>query len=505
MKLPSYPTPPACSSPNIPSDFDAKAGLSVIDPTKGRFSYAHSGVVLPRKLGQGMSLRDDLKFHSYGWNLGVRPEPHASIPPTVRRCLTFYDVSVYSQRYFEVVDPVYHFVDRTLFHDRCAKYWLAENGEPDDIEALVAGVVALGSFFSAQPLSCEAQLVEHAKQILDIGSAYAPARLSLDQAAAWVLRTLYLRLITRPHLSWYASCSAVHVVEAMGLHVDLKAVDLAVDESSALTADSIVSRRSIYECAAFLNAIISAEYGRSRIPLLGLTPAGDGDENAKSITPLMTLTRLLVLIETDPDPVKRWNALSSICALPDEPPIFVLLRTDVALHLYRTQVNARHEKLAGLERQAMISIIKMSLKAARHVLSSKQPWWNLISTPFQATMILMAMDSNETLDMIPECMSVLTDIYLTFSTPPVLEVIRTAKRLIECLKQRKLDQAEFLREAAEISGIVENPSTESQGSLTTDHDSLIFDGLLGADANFNFMFEGDCWKNSSLQSMSDFS
>jgi hypothetical protein len=290
----------------------------------------------------------------------------------------------------------------------------------------------------------------------------------------------------------------------MGLHVDLEGVDLAGDDSTALTADFISSRRCIFECATFLNAIISAEYGRSRIPLPGPELSSESDDEINSSTTLGKLTKILILIEMDPAPGKRRDILSSICGLPDEPPIFVLLKTDVAIHMYRKQVNVKHENPSSLEIQAMLSIINAALSAVRHLLSSKQPWWNLISTPFQSAMILMAMDSNGSLDLLSECMSVLTAIYETFKTHSVLEVIQTAKCLTEGLERRKLQQAGFLRKAAELSSVLRDSSTTTQGPLIADQAQIIFDGWMGGETDWNFMFEGDALGNSSLGIMSNF-
>ena len=452
-----------------------------------------------------MDLQDDLKFHSYGWNLSIRPEPQTSVAPTVRRYLTFQDLSLYGQIYFDIVDPVYHFVDRARFSDRCAKYWLAENVELDDIEALIAGVVALGSFFAVERSPAESQLVEHAKEVLDIGCAYAPARLSMDQAAGWVLRTLYLRLTSRPHLSWYASCATVHVVEAMGLHVDLEAVDLAGDDSTTFATDFITSRRLIFECATFLNAMISAEYGRSRVHLPGLELAGENDNNNINLhTALGRLTKLLILIETDLLPGMRKDILSSICDLPDEPPLFVLLKADVAIHMYRKQINTKHEKPSSFQIQAMLSIVKPALSAARHLLSSRQAWWNLLSTPFQSLMILMAIDSNGSLDLVSECMTILTAVYEAFKTHSVLEVIQTANCLTEALERRKLQQAGFLRRAVEQGSALRDSSTTNQGPLIADQAQILIDNWMGGETDWNFMFEGDALGNSFLGNKSNF-
>ena len=71
------------------------------------------------------------------------------------------------------------------------------------MEALICVVVALGSFISSPllPLLAEAQVVEHRRLLLDLTTAHAPAWLSVRHVQAWLLRAIYLRSTTRPHLS----------------------------------------------------------------------------------------------------------------------------------------------------------------------------------------------------------------------------------------------------------------------------------------------------------------
>jgi hypothetical protein len=66
-------------------------------------------------------------------------------------------------------------------------------------------------------------------------------------------------------------------------------------------------------------------------------------------------------------------------------------------------------------------------------------------------MILMAIGSGDSLEMVSDCMSVLTAIYETFKAPSVLEVIQTARCLVEGIERQKLHQAGIMRKATELS------------------------------------------------------
>lgn len=443
------------ASPSSPADShdgdenpveSSKTHLAVVDYTKGRFSSAHSGLVLPRKLGQQIGLHKDLRLHSYGWNLGTGLEARSTIIPAVRQLLTLEETFFYGRISLNVVGLIFPTLpDHARFFARCTKYWSTDTAQSDDFEAVISCVVAIGSFFATTAAPVELQLMDHAKQILDRGSSYAPGLLSLDQAAAWLLRTIYLRLTTRPHLSWFASCATVHIIEAMGLHLDLKTVDLAAQNPEFVTTELLAIRRNLFECAMFMNALISADYGRSKVTLHSHHQEGDIGEPTRK---LHHLTKLLSQIDTDLEPSQRLGILRSIHKLPNEPSIYALLKTDVAIHMYRKHIIVRQVKATERETTAMLQIMKAALSELQSFLPSKNPWWNVLSTPFQILLVLLAMDSDDSLSLVAEAMYVLRAVHDTFPTPLAAEVLETASILSCALQEKKYKQANFLSVAA---------------------------------------------------------
>lgn len=421
-----------------------------------------------------------------GRNVNTRLEPTAFIAPAVCRLLTFRDLSFYSHIFFELVDPIYRFIDQQKFLDQCAQYWTAEKDLLQDIEAVVCGVVALGSFFADKPSPVESSLVEHAKQVLDIGCAYAPGRVSLTQIAGWALRTLYLRLTTRPHLSWYSSCSTMHVAEAIGLHVNLEDVEIITGDSTEFIPELTSSRSDLFECAVFINMIISAEYGRSRVILQGGT-----EPKFESTSKLAKLTAIMVRIESSLTQEARMNILSTLQDLPGEPMIFILLKTDVTIHLFRRHLHLYQDTLGLPESTILLSIIKTGLSAIRSLVPQRQAWWNVLSTPFQSLMVLLAMDTDDSLSMVEETFSVLSLVYNTFPTHLAGEVVQTAQTLIQGLQKRKTRQAEMLNKAyTNNQSTIETPSCYNSSSglgQAVDQAEVLFDSWLAGDASWSWL------------------
>jgi hypothetical protein len=79
-------------------------------------------------------------------------------------------------------------LDKQIFSQNADQFW-SETGGHSAFEAILAGVVALGSFFSATlEHPRELEIVQHAKNILE--DPVISRRVSIDQVSAWILRTL---------------------------------------------------------------------------------------------------------------------------------------------------------------------------------------------------------------------------------------------------------------------------------------------------------------------------
>lgn len=129
------------------------------------------------------------------------------------------DVTQFSAVCFIIVHPVLGILDRKVYHDRCNAYW--ENPATDVVfGSIVSGILALGSFFCVtRGHPEELELVHYAKGVL--GDPRNIRHPSMDQVAAWILRTIYLSATTRPNASWLASCNIMHLAVATGLHREI--------------------------------------------------------------------------------------------------------------------------------------------------------------------------------------------------------------------------------------------------------------------------------------------
>jgi hypothetical protein len=142
------------------------AARSVSEPFKSLFMSAYSVISFPRTVGIDLRSPAPPPLHSFAWNTGVRPEPtffaHSRIPQIISQ----QESKRFIETYFIVVHPLFGFLDRNQFMSRFVNQWNSDSPHLP-FEAVLCGVVALGSLFSDSPHPFESDLVEQARVISD--------------------------------------------------------------------------------------------------------------------------------------------------------------------------------------------------------------------------------------------------------------------------------------------------------------------------------------------------
>lgn len=213
---------------------------------KTRFTTSDSAIAHPKILGKALGMDNPPRLHSFGWNTGARSEPRIDPGKSICDIISLDQMKQFASVYFTEVHHIFGMFNQESFQAHSADYWtVPKHGR--DFEACLCGVVALGSFFSgSEACSAEAEVVEHGRVLLDLSLAHTPLLLSVKHVVAWVLRAIYLRCTTRPHLSWMASCSAIHIAEALGLHREITGIQMQRDISRELPASEVDMRRRTF-------------------------------------------------------------------------------------------------------------------------------------------------------------------------------------------------------------------------------------------------------------------
>jgi len=446
--------------------------IGLLDPFKERYMGIHSAVAFPRALGIDLQSSNPPRVHSFAWNCGVRPEEPAGNHRLISSIVSREEYERYTAVYLAVVHPVFGILSPTIFKSTAVSYFTAAPPKPKDFDAVLAGVLALGSFFSGeQKCPNEHLLVAHAKDILeDPIFVRVPG---LYQVLGNVLRTIYLRATTRPHVSWLSSCTAFHCAEATGLHreidrgVTLTSDQVSPEDSTARPPSNDRSKSETYNYGRSrggndmvrrlfwvtwaMNRIISYEYGRSWVQLNGITTKLPHEEEGDYTYWFIQLIHIIPTIQGhqhSPAGARTstaellLKALSKLDDIPDSHPFLTLSKTDIATSIYRRL------RLLAIAPQSLtnkiISLGTASLRASLELIDRRHFWWQNVCSIFQYICVLLALDNTRSLREIKPAMETLEKIYGVLGTHVSREAVNTAKLLIRDSRRKRRRDLQYL-------------------------------------------------------------
>ncbi|OQD84108.1 hypothetical protein PENANT_c014G02815 [Penicillium antarcticum] len=381
------------------------------------------------------------RLHSFGYHTGIRKEPDSTASLRIAKRMPWNTARTLLEYFFATIHPVFGFLDKDGFYERCETHWHGQPQTPD-FEAIVCGVVALASLFNGSlDQGEEMWLILHAKEILE--DPFVSRFPSIDQIAAWILRTIYLRATTRPHVAWICSCTTMHLVEATGLNQAPQLVMLTTNkgaQDSTPELSDILKRTA--RVAHSLHIVIAYEYGRSvmnlEFPSQEALPLSD---RAGDFTPcLCSLVEAVPLTPMGTDSMATMQDLSSaINKLADTPAshnFLVLVRADLIFSIYR-RLRLLEPNIRQILLDEVICAGMSALPAARALASQNLPWWNIISTVFQFVCVLLAIDTHASVTNLPDAMDTLGMIVDQLKTHLATEALATARNLVRASLDRR--------------------------------------------------------------------
>lgn len=415
------------------------------------------------QLARELGTQNMLKLHSYAWNAGTRPEPLPNFGPGIVSMISWDEVQKFSAIYFATIHTVFDFVDQENYNQRCTALWNGSIQSPG-FDATVSGVCALGSLFAGLECSqIEANLVQHAKTMLEDATVERTA--SSDHVAAWTLRTLYLRSTTRPHASWLSSCTTMHIAEAVGFHRELNTLVFASRSNtvSGMSPREKDYRRRTFWVAWSINQLFSCEYGRTAIEVADIScnePLHiDSGSSSKIILLGKIASRLSSLDFDDFD-----SGLGQFDMNSSQNMAMILLEANLCFCAFR-RLRLQEHGPTKEQIQKILSIGKMSLESASTLAAQGHVWWDVTGVPFHFVCILLAINSHEALSLLSDAMRTLEEISLLLQTHMAREAVRTARLLTDAAYQRKKRELDMLVTHLPTSPV---PPADSDAQATLD-------------------------------------
>ena len=439
--------------------------------TKTRFTSAYSAIAWPKRLGLSLGMANPPRLHSFGWNVGTRREFTPGLQTNIRNIISLDEFKRLAAVYFKEVHPHFGILEEEMFYARCESFWLSST-QGADFEACICGVAALGSYFSgskafppAPPCAVEDQIVEQGRVLLDLSFAHPPAMISVKHVVAWILRALYLRLTTRPHVAWMASCTAVHIAECIGLHREIHEFQLKTDVPRKITEIETESRRRTFWVALAVNQYAASEYGRTKVHIdligaLPITPKKD-DFTAQTIAIFQSAPGQDLLGR----PSELLDMMKKTTSLSAKSPLLGIFRADTCFCIYR-MLCSTNSRLPADQVTSFLDIIRIALDGINFLKTMEQSWWNLVSTPFHTVCVLLSIGTPESLAMVSSALNTLKGITEVYDSHLSREALRTAHLLVQGARDKRSREMDSLDRSLNTVG--ETPPSPSTNFTSPD-------------------------------------
>ncbi|RFU27185.1 hypothetical protein B7463_g9154, partial [Scytalidium lignicola] len=435
----------------------------ILDPYNSRYMSQNSAVAFPRSLAADLQSSTPLPLHSFAYHCSLRPEESGSSHVALSSIISQEEFNVYADVYYTAIHPIFGFLEHEHFAERCGNYW---NGSYQSLEfsAVMAGVATLGSYFSfptGHPR--EQDILRYAKGVLE--DSEICRRPSIDQVCAWLLRSIYLRATTRPHVAWLASCVTLHLAEATGLHHDVGAIILTTDSTPGHSISSdeqgLERARAVFWCSWTVNMLTAYEYGRSSVKLDSITCKQIKFTPGSSFANLVKIAQMIPPESANCDRDELLRGIQAMKRINDSCEMITLTKADFAFAFYRRLRLLRQ----GIEKAVIADIVTLgnkSVSAAYILAQQNRPWWNVLSTIFQYCCVLLSVDTSETLSHVAWVLETFEKVVeLLGRTHLAVEALDTARTLLRDSVKKKKQDLSLLEIAA--SGIDQTGQVEDVG------------------------------------------
>lgn len=414
----------------------------IFDVQKSRYAGASAVMAFPHVLSGILGSDSPTKMKSLAYNFGIRPEEAPDKHVWLGTIISEDDLESFSDVHFSALAPIGDFLDRGLYAQRCRDYYSGYDGTMIAFGAVAAGVAALGSFLSPDRHPRESDLVQYAKAILDDPASMRT--LGIDHIVAWAMRVFYLRATSRPNNAWIASCTMMHLCEAVGLHEDENIKKLASHSGAAAVGHDADRLRRIFWISWAGHNLLSYEYDRSAVRFRAIT--------CQAITPRpnSVADQFVHMIQIIPSPNSPFHLefqasnardelferLRSLRKLEFTHPFLVVTRADIAFCFYRRIFQL---KLGILDQiiEVVTDIGNAAVDAAQKLASEGRLFWNVIGSVFQYICVLLAMDTTAASVHIPSAFKGLENLVKAGDTRLTREALAMARHLLSLHVERK--------------------------------------------------------------------
>ncbi|KAF5549516.1 hypothetical protein FMEXI_4216 [Fusarium mexicanum] len=414
----------------------------IFDEHKSRYAGASAAMAFPHVLGRALGSDSPSKIHSLAYNFGNRPEEVSSAHVLLGTLIAEDELEFFSGVYFSALAPIGDILDARIYAQRCRDYYRGSSSSMIAFSAVAAGVAALGSFLSPNRHTRESDLVQHAKAILDDPASLRT--LGIDHIIAWSMRVFYLRATSRPINAWIASCTMMHLCEAVGLHEDDNIKKMASVAGAAVVGHDADRLRRIFWIAWAGHNLLSYEYDRSAVQFRAVTcqtiipTTGSVAHQFVQIAQIIPAPNSPFRLECHPRTPREelFARLKALEKLQFTHPFLVVTRAELAFCFYR--------RIYQLKMGVSDDLIKLitdsgnaAIDAAQQLADQGRLFWNVIGSVFHYNCVLLAMDTPAASVYIAAAFKGLENLVKAADTGPTREALSMVRHLLSLHTARK--------------------------------------------------------------------
>ena len=430
----------------------AGAFSGIFDEQKFRYTGASAAMAFPHILGMALGSDSPPKMRSFAYNFGIRPEEASNAHCFLGNLISEEELGFFSSAFFSVLGPIADVIDPGIYARRCRDYYHSSASNAVAFAAVAAGVAALGSFLSPNRHLRESDLVQYAKAILE-----DPASMRLhgiDHIAAWGMRVLYLRATTRPSNAWIASCTQMHLCEAIGLHEEENIKKIASTAGAAVVGQDADRLRRIFWISWAGHNMLSYEYDRSPVGFRSVTcqpiisiPGSIADQFVQLIQIIPSPNSPFQLELQPPTKSKElFQRLKALDELRFTHPFLVITKADIAFCFYR-RLYQHKIRIPDDIIKLVLDSGNAAVEAAEQQASQGRLFWNVIGSVFQYTCILLAIDTPAAYAHIGAAFKGLENLVKAADTGLTREALSMARHLLS------LNMAKKRKELAQLEAV----------------------------------------------------
>lgn len=447
----------------------------IFDVHKSRYAGASASMAFPHILGRSLGSDSLPKMPSFAYNFGIRPEEAAGSHQLLGQLISEEHLSFYSEVFFAAMAPIADLIDHAIYKRRCREYYSDSGHTAIAFGAVAAGVAALGSFLSPDRCPQESELVQYAKAILDDPASMR--MLSIDHIIAGAFGGFYLRATARPNVAWIATCTTMHLCEAIGLHEEENIQKIASVPGAIALGHDIERLRKVFWISWAGHTMLSYEYDRSPVQFRAVTTEAIASTEGSVSDQFLKIVQMIpspnspFFLEPQPATPREelFERIRALDRLQLQPPFLVLTKTDLIFCFYRRVYQLR----AGISDEIMHIVIKNgsdAIKSAEQLANQGRLFWNVIGSVFQYACVLLALDTAAASSRIASAFKSLETLANAANTRLTRETLSMAKHLLSLhLAKKRKELAEL--EAVEKSCLsVEMEQTPPSNSNRQDFD-----------------------------------